>query len=97
VRTAIAAGEVQQVVDEPLECNRLFEHAVAGRGEIGVRGMRGVDFELRPNSRKRCAQFMRGVGDERLLAARQQFANVANLSEKGRSSIAIDAAGLILA
>jgi len=40
---------------------------------------------------------MRGVGDERLLAARQQFANVANLSEKGRSSIAIDAAGLILA
>ena len=65
----VAAGELEEVVDEVLQADRLVEHAALGRGRIGELGLGEVDLELGADPRQRAAQLVRRVGDETLLAA----------------------------
>ena len=64
----VGAGDEQQVVGEPLEADRLVEHAGVGREQVGLVRVGEVHLELGADAGERAAQLVGRIGDEPLLA-----------------------------
>ncbi len=54
----VAAGELEEVIDEVLQADRLVEDAALGRGRIGELGPGEIDLELAADPCQRAAQLV---------------------------------------
>ena len=66
----VAAGELEQVVDEALHPECLVEDQPVRGERVGAIGVGEVDLELRAHAGERSSQLVGRVGDEALLALR---------------------------
>ena len=77
--TGVAASELEQVVDQVLQADRLDEDVAVGRVRIGELGAGEIDLELAADPGQRAAQLVGCVGDETLLTANGVFEAVERL------------------
>ena len=89
VETALAAGQGEQRLDEPLLLIPCGQHPLAGAPQGRDGGLRVGQRHLRHGAlpRQRGAQFVRGVGDELALGAERRFQAAEQAVEGSPSSL----------